>query len=180
VAHAAAAGKRVPTEAPRPSTIRQTAAALFFGAGAWQAGTVLAELSLSALMVSLTVVIHGAGLLVLARVLRLEAQEEAHDHLNPASPRALAIMLGVILGLFALHGVEIWIYALLYLSLGAVEGLRESVYFSTITYGAIGYDDSAMAERWRLVSAIEGINGIILIGWSTAFFITVIARLRRI
>jgi len=139
----------------------------------------LAELSLSTLMVSITVIIHGAGLFALARVLRLEAREEAAEHINPASPRALAVVLGVILGLFALHGLEIWLYAFLYLWLGAVEGLREAVYFSTITYGAIGYDDSAMAERWRLVSAIEGINGIILIGWSTAFFITVIARLRR-
>ena len=36
-----------------------------------------------------------------------------------------------------------------------------------------------MAPGWRLVSAIEGINGIILIGWSTAFFVTLIARMRR-
>ena len=35
------------------------------------------------------------------------------------------------------------------------------------------------AGGWRLVSAIEGINGIILIGWSTAFFVTLIARMRR-
>jgi hypothetical protein len=139
----------------------------------------LVELGLSTLMVSLTVMIHGVGLFGLARVLRLEAQEEAQEHIDPASPRALAVVLGVILGLFALHGLEIWLYAFLYLALGAVDGLREAVYFSTITYGAIGYDDSAMAEEWRLVSAIEGINGIILIGWSTAFFITVMARLRR-
>jgi hypothetical protein len=140
----------------------------------------LAELSLSTLMVSVTVIMHGFGLFALARLLRLEAQEEAEEHIDPASPRALAVVLGIILGLFALHGLEIWLYAFLYLALDAVEGLREAVYFSTITYGAIGYDDSAMAERWRLVSAIEGINGIVLIGWSTAFFITVIARLRRV
>jgi hypothetical protein len=36
-----------------------------------------------------------------------------------------------------------------------------------------------MAEQWRLVSAIEGINGIIFIGWSTAFFVTLMGRLRR-
>ena len=95
------------------------------------------------------------------------------------SRRGLAVTLAVILGLFALHGVEIWSYALLYLAIGSVDGLREAVYFSTITYGAIGYSDAAMAERWRLVSAIEGINGIILIGWSTAFFVTLIARMRR-
>ena len=65
-----------------------------------------------------------------------------------------------------------------FVNLGAVETLRDAVYFSTITYGAIGYSDEKMAEQWHLVSAIEGINGIVLIGWSTAFFVTVIGRMR--
>lgn len=138
----------------------------------------LAELTLSTLMVTLTVMIHGAGLYMLARILRLEAREEAAEKLNPLSARGIAATLVVILGLFAVHGVEIWLYAFLYDALGAVAGFRNAVYFSTTTYGAIGYDDAAMAERWRLVSAIEGINGMVLIGWSTAFFITVVARFR--
>ena len=71
------------------------------------------------------------------------------------------------------------LYALLYNLVGAIHGLREAIYFSTITYGAIGYSDAAMTEEWRLVSAIEGINGIILIGWSTAFFVMIAARMRR-
>lgn len=138
------------------------------------------ELVLATLMVSLTVAIHGAGLHVLAKLLRIEAREEAQERISALSLRGFTITLLAILGLFALHGVEIWTYAFLYIWLGAVEGLREAVYFSTITYGAIGYSDAVMAERWRLVSAIEGINGIILLGWSTAFFITVVTRLRRI
>ena len=140
----------------------------------------LVELTLSTVMVIVTVTIHGAGLYSLARLLRLEALEEAAERIGPLSVRGAAATLLVILGLFALHGVEIWIYAFLYEALGAVTGLRNAVYFSTITYAAIGYDDAAMAEEWRLVSAIEGINGIILLGWSTAFFVTVIGRLRRI
>ena len=140
----------------------------------------IAELTLSTLMVVLTVTIHGTGLYGLTRLLRIEALEEAAERIRPISVRGAAATLFVILGLFALHGVEIWLYAFLYEALGAVHGLRNAVYFSTITYGAIGYDDSAMAEEWRLISAIEGINGIILIGWSTAFFVTVIGRLRRI
>ena len=138
------------------------------------------ELSIATIMVILTVTIHGAGLLTLARILRLEAREEAAARIDALSLRGIIATLSVILGLFALHGTEIWAYAFLYDAIGAVQGLRESVYFSTITYAAIGYDDGAMAERWRLVSAIEGINGIILIGWSTAFFVTVVARLRRV
>jgi len=138
-----------------------------------------AELTVASLMVILTVTIHGAGLLSLAKFLRLEVHQEVAARIDPLSLRGVFATLSVILGLFALHGVEIWLYAFLYDAIGAVQGIRESVYFSTITYAAIGYDDGAMAERWRLVSAIEGMNGIILIGWSTAFFVTVVARLRR-
>jgi ion channel len=112
-------------------------------------------------------------------LLRLEDRDERQGHIQALSRRGISASLIVSLGLFVLHGVEIWLYAFLYLIIGSVEGLREAVYFSTITYGAIGYSDAAMAERWRLVSAIEGINGIILIGWSTAFFVTLIARMRR-
>ena len=140
----------------------------------------ITELALATVMVLLTVAIHAAGLYALSRVLRLEEREEAQEHIHPLSPRGITATIIVILGLFVLHGIEIWLYAFLYLGIGSVEGLREAIYFSTITYGAIGYSDAAMAEEWRLVSAIEGINGIILIGWSTAFFVTLIARMRRI
>ena len=137
------------------------------------------ELAVATGMVLLTVVIHAIGLYSVARLLRLEEREEAAAHVHPLSPRGFATTLVVILSLIALHGTEIWLYAFLYDLIGAVDGLRNAVYFSTVTYGAIGYDDAAMAEEWRLVSAIEGINGIILIGWSTAFFVTVVARMRR-
>lgn len=139
----------------------------------------IAELALATVMVLLTVSIHGTGLYTLSRLLRLEEREEAEEHVHPLSRRGIAATLIVILGLFVLHGIEIWLYAFLYLGIGSVEGFREAIYFSTITYGAIGYSDAAMAESWRLVSAIEGINGIILIGWSTAFFVTLGARMRR-
>lgn len=139
----------------------------------------LAELALATVMVSLTVAIHASGLYLLSRLLRLEERDEAREHIHAMSLRGFAATITVILGLFVLHGIEIWLYAFVYLVIGSVEGLREAVYFSTITYGAIGYSDAAMAEEWRLVSAIEGINGIILIGWSTAFFVTLIARMRR-
>ena len=124
----------------------------------------IAELALATAMVLATVICHAVGLYAVGRVLRLEEREEAIEHIHPMSFRGFSVTLAVILSLVALHGIEIWLYAFLYDFLGAIQGgLRHAVYFSTITYGAIGYDDSAMAERWRLVSAIEGINGIILI-----------------
>jgi len=140
---------------------------------------VIGELSVATFMVLLTVLIHAIGLYAVARLLRVEEREELAAHIHPLSPRGFATTFAVILSLIALHGIEIWLYAFLYVLIGAVDSLRDAVYFSTITYGAIGYDDAEMAEEWRLVSAIEGINGIILIGWSTAFFVMIVARMRR-
>ena len=41
------------------------------------------------------------------------------------------------------------------------------------------FDDNGMAHRLRLVSAIQGVNGILLLGWPTPFIVTVVARLRQ-
>ena len=83
------------------------------------------------------------------------------------------LTIAVVLGLFIVHGTEIWMYAALYKAIGAVPDLREAVYFSSISYGSIGYDDSLMAPQWRLLGAIEGVAGAILLGWSVAFFVSV-------
>jgi Ion channel len=135
------------------------------------------QLLLATVMVVVTVLMHGAGIAGLARTLRFDPSSvEAHHHF---STRHAFMILAIVLALFTLHGIEIWLYAGLYLLLGAVVDFETALYFSTITYAGIGFDDADMAKRWRLVSAIEGVNGILLLGWSTAFFVTVVARLRR-
>ena len=139
----------------------------------------LVELGLATLMVLYTVMLHGAGLLLLTRFLRIELREEAEQHIPPFSFRALAFTVVLVLGLFVIHGIEIWSYAALYLELGAVVDLRNAVYFSTITYAAIGYDDYVLNPDWQILAAIEGINGVILLGWSTGFFVTGVTRLMR-
>jgi len=138
---------------------------------------VIAQLFVATFMVLLTATVHGAGLAVLGRYLRLEAIQERDANMPDLSPRTLIFTLVLVLALFALHGAEIWAYALVYLAVDAVHGLETAVYFSSIAYGGIGFSDSYITRSWRLVSAIEGINGVLLMGWSTAFFVTVVARL---
>lgn len=112
--------------------------------------------------------------------MRLEAEEEREHGVNPISVRGATITIGIVLGLFVLHGFEIWLYAATYLLLGAVGDFSTSLYFSTISYAAIGYDASPLDPRWRMLAGTEGINGLILLGWSTAFFVTVMGRIRRL
>jgi hypothetical protein len=138
---------------------------------------VAAELVIATLMVAATVFMHTVGLLLLGWLTRIEAREEQKLFIQPYSFAGVVLTMTVVLGLFALHGLEIWLYALLYLELDAIHNLREAVYFSTQAYGAIGFGDEALLPQWRIVAGIEGINGVILLGWSTAFFVTVMRRL---
>ncbi|MFC3711124.1 ion channel [Sphingoaurantiacus capsulatus] len=134
------------------------------------------ELLIATGMVMLTVLVHGAGLLGLGRLI---GQGEDHRTLDPVSWRGARLATMLALGLMALHGVEIWMYALLFNGLGAIPDLREAVYFSTISYATIGDDSAAIAPDWKLLGAIEGINGQLLLGWTVAFFVTVMTRVLR-
>ncbi len=139
----------------------------------------LDDLVVSTLLVMLTVAMHGVALGWLGRVMRLEHRVEVSHHVGPTSLRALAVTQAVVLGLFLLHGIEIWIYAFAYMAIGAVPAFGDALYFSTISYASIGYTDVAIAPEWRMVGAIEGINGLLLLGWSTAFFVAFLNRLGR-
>ncbi|WP_296600813.1 potassium channel family protein [Phenylobacterium sp.] len=133
------------------------------------------ELLVATVMVALTVIVHGWGLALLGRI--TQAEENARS-LDWVSTRGVGFTVALALGLFVLHGLEIWLYAVLYHLLGAIEDFRTAVYFSTTTYSAIGYGDRAMAPEWRLLGGIEGINGVLLLGWSTAFFVTIMSTMR--
>lgn len=126
-------------------------------------------------MVALTVLIHFSGLLRLSRLM-----SGAHARLKTKAERlrqALVILLAVF-GVFALHTVEVWAYAFSFWRLHEIETFEAALYFSTVTFATLGYGDIVLSESWRMFAAIEAVNGVILVGWSTAFLFTVTSRLR--
>ncbi|HXH15818.1 MAG TPA: potassium channel family protein [Sphingomonas sp.] len=133
----------------------------------------LVQLAISTGMVLLTTLVHLgglAGLLILIRQRSSGASARMRWH-------DLVGIVGAALGLFALHGIEIWGYAALYIAVGAMADFETALYFSTTTYATIGYGDILLNSGWRIVGAIEGVNGIILLGWSTAFFVAMVRRI---
>jgi hypothetical protein len=85
--------------------------------------------------------------------------------------------LTIVVAIIALHGLEIWAFALVYDVTGAVRGLEPSLYFSTISYSTVGYNDAHIATSWRLTGAFESILGVIMLGWSTSFFFRMLGRI---
>jgi len=132
-----------------------------------------ANLALGSLVIGTTVLVHTVGLVVLSWVMvRVIAWSRLHRH---AVGRTLALVPAV-LGLFFIHTVEVWIWAIAYVALGVTATFEESLYFSTVTFSTVGFGDVLPAEGWRLFSALEGINGFLLIGWSTAYLVAASTR----
>ncbi|NML08029.1 potassium channel family protein [Sphingomonas sp. G-3-2-10] len=134
-----------------------------------------AQLGLATVITTITVVSHLLGLALLMRLVR--------DHHRRMSSHSSLVrdglgVAGAAGGLFALHAAEIWLYAAVYALSGALGSFEEALYFSTSTYTTIGYGDVVLPRGWRVFGAIEGANGIILLGWSTAFFVSVVGRIR--
>jgi hypothetical protein len=137
----------------------------------------LAQFAVSALMVIVCVAIHGFGLFGLARLLRSEINTERLRRIRPLSPRGVAFTLAIVVAMLALHGIEIWTFTFVYLGTGAIPGLEDALYFSTISYSTVGYNDTHIATEWRLLGAFESILGMVLLGWSTAFFFRMLGRI---
>jgi hypothetical protein len=135
-----------------------------------------AQLACSAGLLVLMATLHALGVVGVTRLLKLDAKAlRAHE----VDLSAFGLMIAMALSLFALHLVEILIFALFYMGVGAIGALEPALYFSASTYTTIGHPGPEFPIEWRLVGAIEGLVGFLLIGWSTGVFIADMNQLLR-
>ena len=124
-------------------------------------------------VIALTVIIHTFGLILVTRVMAwLTARYRMHGRRS----RVLA-MITVVFGLFAIMTVEVWLWAVAYILTGSFDHFDTALYFSTVTFSTLGYGDVLPHPEWRLFTSLEGVNGFLLIGWSTAYLVAAGTRI---
>ncbi len=132
-----------------------------------------ANLGLGSLLVSMTVLIHSFGLIMVSRHMPVITRTLHFD--THSFGKAIA-MVTVVLGIFFIHAIEIWLWAAMFMLVGALTRLEDALFFSTATFATTGSVDMAVKPAWRLLASLEGVNGFILIGWSTAYLVTASTR----
>ena len=118
---------------------------------------------------------------VMRRLARLVYEDE---------PRVKRPLLLVLFSLFAVHLVEVLLYALAlslldWLGYGSLHGavdhgpgwFFDHFYFSIASYTTLGIGDIVPVGDIRLVTGVEALNGLVLIAWSASF--TYLAMERR-
>jgi hypothetical protein len=88
----------------------------------------------------------------------------------------LMVMLTMTFTLAA-HLLEIAWWAILFIWCGEFQAFGAAYYHSAVNYTTLGYGDLLMTPAWRLLGPLEGANGMLMFGVSTAMIFAVMQRL---
>jgi hypothetical protein len=123
-------------------------------------------------LIALTIAMHGAGIILMALAgVSLRARIESRNHLTLR--HVVAILIGLIgavgLLLAALHGVEAALWAAAYWWLGALDSPTDAILYSVDSMSTRGASGLALEPHWRMIGALEAMDGMLLFGISTAY-----------
>jgi len=87
---------------------------------------------------------------------------------NPSFVSSLVVVNGVMLLLVTGNLAQIAIWAALFQALGEFQAFDAAFYHSAVNFATLGYGDVVMSENYRLLGPMESVNGVLMIGISTA------------
>ena len=130
----------------------------------------LARLPIALILMAMCVAIHAIGVSSALEWLR------RHPRGALSLARITRLFVSIAVWMVMLHLAEISLWAVFYVWRDAMPDLPAALYFSAVTYTTTGYGDLVLDEGWRLLGAVEALTGILMCGWSTAFFFAVVNR----
>jgi hypothetical protein len=123
-------------------------------------------------LIVLTVIYHVLGLAYInEKIVRIRGL--ASRKLDSIIVFALVMGVTTLLATI-LHAIEAGIWAAVYWMLGALPDGKSALLYSLGAITTYGHQPLYLAEHWRLMGALEALNGMILFGLTTAFLFSII------
>jgi voltage-gated potassium channel Kch len=125
-------------------------------------------------VIGLTVIIQGYGTMLWIDTKRSQFNERLIKR------QGTRLLISTAIFLIFIHLIQASIWALVYLFLPGItefETFEKSMYFSLVTFTTLGYGEITIGSANRMLAGLEAINGITLIGWSTAFMFAIFQKM---
>tara|TARA_R100001369_G_scaffold83857_1_gene116409 strand:- start:1016 stop:1375 length:360 start_codon:yes stop_codon:yes gene_type:complete len=91
--------------------------------------------------------------------------------------RTVRLLVYTALFLLTLNFIEAIIWGFTYYLLPGItefETLEKAIYFSLVTFTTLGYGEITISSSSRILSGFEAMNGVLLLGWTTAMMFAVL------
>ena len=135
---------------------------------------ILQHLLIAISMALLTVVAHAAFTVSLLSWLH---SHSGHRWAGGGTSARIITLGGIVSVLTVLTFLEGSAWAGVYLWIGALDDFGEALYFSLVTFTTLGYGDVTLGPTWRVLSALQSANGLIIFGWTTALVVALLQRM---
>jgi hypothetical protein len=132
----------------------------------------LGQLLVGSLVSSIAIIVHALATVGAIGVARAAARRQA------AFPQLhlMGVMVATVLVLMLAHTVEVVVWALSYALVGAAPAGSDLLYFAFVNYTTLGYGDVTPVKAWQLLGPMAAMNGILMLGWSTAVLFEVLRK----
>ena len=121
----------------------------------------LVQIAIGFVLILVTTVIHAFAMRMAFRVTGWAHAERWNlRHTWTVS----TLTAGFVVMMFFAAVLEATVWAGTYLVSGAFDNLEPAFYFSMVTFTTLGFGDIVLDPSWRILSAIEAANGIIMFG----------------
>ena len=126
-------------------------------------------------MILLSLAFHGSGLVGIEWLLITIDRKRK----KPRSIFHFLVMTQIVVNLaLVMHVLEAGAWARLYYEVGALPDLQISMLYSLNAITAYGHEVAALTDDWRLLGAIESMNGVMIFGLTTAFIFNALREFR--
>ena len=115
--------------------------------------------------------------MVVSLLLRILVVLEIRGLIRATLGRSSFLLVTVMLVLSAGNLLQVALWAGLYLSLGEFNDFTTAFYHSVVNFATLGYGDIVLSVKWRLLGALEAVNGVLMFGLTTGFLYTVLQAL---
>ncbi|MFT4613131.1 MAG: hypothetical protein ACI9NT_000267 [Bacteroidia bacterium] len=116
--------------------------------------------------------------LLLKMAIRYYASEE--EHLGDGPWATYRILCSVVMLLVIGNLLQVAVWAVVFIFLGEFSDFATAYYHSAVNFATLGYGDIVMSEKYRLLGPLESINGILMVGITTAALMSVVSQVMKI
>lgn len=134
----------------------------------------VAQILWGSLTLGICTLIH---LMIVIGWVRILQGFRSRDGLTPGIFHQVLVIGSTLAMIILAHTIQVWIWAIALIGLGALQQFPDAIYFALVTYTTVGYGDLTISPEFRIFGAMASVTGLLGFGISTAFLVGLLGKM---
>ena len=106
---------------------------------------------------------------IILLLIAIRYYRQHHEMINTEAWWPAFVVIGAVMFMLLIGNLmQVAIWAWLFTLIGEFDAYDVAFYHSMVNFASLGYGDIVMSEQYRLLGALEALNGVMMVGISAA------------